>query len=214
MAENKKTAASMSMKEKIISEMTDMMIRNGYRGTTYDMIAKRLGVTTTNIHYHFGGKDRLVCTVIERYVKETIQRHENIWLAPDKSLAEKIVLIKDFNRQRYYKFNTNRSGGHSWSLIARMRLESDCLPKEAHASLAGFAAKLEGYVGSAVDSAVKNHGLDPSAPVDEIVKVLLGLVHGAAVFTQMTGGFAELEDMYDSWIRIIEQAYGSTFQVQ
>ncbi|MGK8890307.1 TetR/AcrR family transcriptional regulator [Burkholderia gladioli] len=58
------------MREKIKQVATELLISRGFNGTSYGDIATRLGVTTTNIHYHFGNKQALVDEVVADYVAE------------------------------------------------------------------------------------------------------------------------------------------------
>ena len=49
-----------SMRNSIKAVATELLIKNGFHGTSFRNIADRLEITTTNIHYHFGNKEKLV----------------------------------------------------------------------------------------------------------------------------------------------------------
>ena len=68
------------MKERIKKAATDLLIRNGYRGTSFADIAKPLGITTANIHYHFGTKQKLVEQAVRDYVAGSLAGHKQVWL--------------------------------------------------------------------------------------------------------------------------------------
>src|SRR6266508_6004855 len=112
------------MRERIKLLAEDLLIRNGYRATSFGLIAKRLKITRANIHYHFGNKRALVEEVLEDYVAATSERLREIWTTSDVALTEKIELMTEYSRRRYAKYNRPGKTGRPWSLIARMRQDS------------------------------------------------------------------------------------------
>src|SRR5689334_7749723 len=100
---------------KVLAE--ELLIRNGYRGTSFGVIATKLKMTRANVHYHFGNKRSLVEEVIEDYVTTTLEGLRGIWAAPEVSLTEKIALMTEHSRHRYARFNPPGKKGRPWSLI-------------------------------------------------------------------------------------------------
>ena len=77
------------MRDQIKKIATELLIRHGFHGTSFRNIADRLDITTTNIHYHFGNKEKLVEEVVRDYVKSTCARHEAIWTNPAQIASRK-----------------------------------------------------------------------------------------------------------------------------
>src|SRR5271165_6653504 len=80
--------ASSSTREQIKRVTTELLVKHGFRGTNFRTIARRLETTTTNIHYHFGNKSRLVEEVVRDYVRDASLRQERIWLNESVSLRD------------------------------------------------------------------------------------------------------------------------------
>ena len=195
------------MRVRIKATATDLLIRKGFRGTSYGDIASSLKITTTNIHYHFGPKQRLVAEVVREYVDATLVNHKRIWLHPDASLAQKLVSVVAYNNERYRKFNRGGTGGRPWSLIGRLRLDADVLSEPAKAALSDFTTQLHGFVLDAVKSARDKGELRAESPVDDIAFLITNMVTTSATFTQDTGSFQSLADLFQVVSRLLTSAY-------
>ena len=198
-----KRSSAKDTKARISEVAIGLLIRHGLRGMSYDMIAKKLEITTTNIHYHFGSKDRLVHSVVEQYVGEASAKHSSIWRADGLTLQEKIQAAREFNRRRHARFNSPTSGGQPWSLIARMRLEGDAVPSDTQHFLQDFANGLRDDIHFAVYRAKESGELRTEVPEADVAKLLTGIVYGSAVFTQMTGSFDGMEEIYDAFWAVV-----------
>ena len=89
-----------------------------------------LGTTRANIHYHFGNKQSLVEEVLIDYVEATLAALKEVWMTSGLTLARKIEAMVEFSRKRYARYNPPGKKGRPWSLIARMRQDSDALDAE------------------------------------------------------------------------------------
>lgn len=184
-----------------------LLTLHGLNGMSFRDIALELGITTTNIHYHFGNKQGLVDEVVADYVAEVESRHRAIWLAPDHTLAEKLRQLVEYNWERYQQVNTGRDGGNTWSLIGRMRLESQALSENARKSLSSFTATLHELIRTAVDDAWRRGELDEATPRQDLAFLILNIVNSSSVFTHGTGGFDRLELFFDAFSRVMLSAY-------
>ncbi len=198
------------MREQIKAVATELLITHGVRGLRFGDIADRLEITRANIHYHFGTKKNLVEEVIDEYVQTALGGFSEIWEDPALTYHEKTRRTMEFNRGRYTKFNPSRRSGRSWSLISRMRLESDQLSDEARARLRHFTMTIETFIDDAVVRAQKNGELSDSAPVKDIAIQLIAIVDSAGSITQDGGSFDRLERLYTAYLHIIDHAYGSS----
>lgn len=197
------------MREQIRTVATELLIEHGVRGLRFGSIAERLAITRANIHYHFGTKQNLVDKVIEDYVRGTLERTGLIWSDPDLSYQEKVWRMMEFNRSRYDKANRDGRSGRSWSLVSRMRLETDQLSEKAREMLRVFTRTLEAQIDDAVAEAQRRGELIPTAPVKDIAIMMIAIVDSAGSITQDGGSFERLERLYTAHVRIIDHAYAS-----
>ena len=197
------------MKRAIKRVMTDLLIRHGYRGASIRLAAEALGVTTTNVFYHFGSKEALCDLVIEDYVGEALAGHGLIWRDPDATLDEKLERFLAFNRKRYRRYNGRVDRGRPWSLIGRMRLESDILSTRAQAQLSRFREGLHEHIREAVEIARRRGELEADAPVEEIAVLVVNLANSSSIFTQDAGSFERLEKLVHAIGSLLAKAYGT-----
>jgi len=195
------------MRDSIKDVATKLLILHGVNGTSYGEIAERLKTTTTNIHYHFGNKQALVDEVVADYVIQTQRRHLAIWLDQATTLPEKIQRVAAYNYERYRQFNASDEGHNSWSLIGRLRLESDVLSNRARNSLASFTQAIHEGIRVAVDTAWKKGELQKDAPREDLAFLLINIVNSSSVFTQGVGGFSRLQLFFDTFSRAMLFAY-------
>lgn len=193
-------------KGQIRAASVELLIVNGYRGTNFRLIAERLGITTTNIHYHFGGKSSLVLDVVTEYVKDAIARQEGVWLRPHTSLKEKLQLASGLNRKRYLQFNPGENTNRPWSLIWRLRMEKEALSPDIISQLESYTTHLASFVRNAIESASQTGELAPTAPLDKITTILLSLVNSAAAVA-LDSGWHQLEALYAATGDVVFSAY-------
>jgi len=199
----KKTSTRDSIKELA----KKLLIAHGYHKTTFGVIAKELEITTTNIHYHFGNKNSLVEEVVTDYVQLAISKQQAIWLDESKSLQEKVQEELAFNRSLFRKFNPSGKTRKPWSLISRLRLESDVLTEPTRAALAGFTTSIRAAVEFAVEHAIDIGELKPDAPKDDLVLLLTHLVDSLSVFAQDAGGYERVEQFLSAFSRVVLAKY-------
>jgi len=199
--------AKVDMRQSIKDVAGRLLTLHGLNGMSFRDIALELGITTTNIHYHFGNKHGLVDEVVADYVAEVEARHRAIWLAPDRTLADKLRQLVEYNWERYQKVNEGRDGGNTWSLIGRMRLESQALSDNARSSLSAFTATLHELIRTAVDDAWRRGELEEATPRQDLAFLILNIVNSSSVFTHGTGGFDRLELFFEAFSRVMLSAY-------
>jgi TetR/AcrR family transcriptional repressor of nem operon len=187
-----------------------LLTLHGLNGMSFRDIALELHITTTNIHYHFGNKQGLVDEVVADYVAEVEERHRAIWLAPDSTLVQKLRELVEYNWERYQSVNTGRDGGNTWSLIGRMRLESQALSPKARDCLASFTTTLHELIRAAVDEAWRRGELGEATPRKDLAFLILNIVNSSSVFTHGTGGFDRLEMFFEAFSRVMLSAYAGS----
>jgi len=195
------------MKDEIKHVTVALLLRHGYQGLRFRDIAEQLGVTRANIHHHYGNKLNLCEEVIVEYVDRTLEAWTANWTG-DSTLFEKVEGMMESNRKRYLQFNPTGRTAHPWSLIGRMRLESNVIGPRAREALANFASELNRLVIAGVEQAVVNGELSADAPRADIALQLVAIADSAGWITQDGGDFSRLEQLYRSVIRIVDNAYG------
>lgn len=194
-------------RRRIKKSATDFLIRKGFRGTSYGDIAASLKTTTTNIHYHFGPKHRLVEEVVSDYVDAALERQRVIWLDEARTLTQKLEDVVAMNRDRHRQFNRGGVGSSPWSLIGRLRLEIDVLTQPSRDALARFSTELHDYVRIAVRQALQRGELRADCPDDDITFLVTNLVNTSSTFSQDLGSFDRLEMFFETVSRVITSAY-------
>lgn len=187
-----------------------LLTLHGLNGMSFRDIALELHITTTNIHYHFGNKQGLVDEVVADYVAEVEERHRAIWLAPDRTLVQKLRDLVEYNWERFQSVNAGRDGANTWSLIGRMRLESQALSPKARESLASFTSTLHELIRTAVDEAWRRGELGEATPRKDLAFLILNIVNSSSVFTHGTGGFDRLEMFFEAFSRVMLSAYAGS----
>lgn len=200
------------MRDEIKTVAARLLIMKGYRGLRFGDIAEELGTTRANIHYHFGTKENLVEEVIEEYLVGTLEELKSIWTAENASFRDKALRTMGFNRRRYLQFNSEESGGRPWSLISRMRLESDLLTPRGKAAFRRFSRAMDEWITDAVLVAQQRGEIAKGAPAKDIAIQLIAIVDIAGSITQDAGSFERLEHLYTAYLRIIEHAYSGERQ--
>ena len=196
------------MRDRIKSLALDLLIQHGYRGVSFGDLADVLKTTRANIHYHFGNKRALVEEVLEDYIKETLAGMRGALEGSDRSLLEKIEAVVDISRKRHAHYNPPGKQGRPWSLIARMRQDSDALSPKGRAALKRFARDLEKTITQAIADAKRRGEFVKSMPVDDVALQLVGIANSAGPITQDAGNFDRLEQLYMAYGQIIQHAYG------
>lgn len=196
------------MRDRIKDIATELLITHGYRGLRFKDIAERLGTTRANIHYHFGTKKNLIDEVIQDYVDGTVSEVKAIWGMPDIPYVERVRRMMEFNRRRYQRFNPPGKDGRPWSIISRMRLESDVLSKKSKETLHSFSRTAEGYIKAALADAIARGEISGDAPARDILVQIVAIMDSAGSITSDAGSFDRLEHLYTAYIHVLTHAYG------
>ncbi|MBN8993638.1 MAG: TetR/AcrR family transcriptional regulator [Rhizobiales bacterium] len=197
------------MRDQIKALAKDLLIQRGYRGVSFGDLASALNTTRANIHYHFGNKQKLVSEVLNDYIKATLAEQKHVWGDPGARLVDRIGRTVEYSHRRYAKYNPPGKSGHPWSLIARMRQDSDALTPKDRASLRRFGEELHGLIVAAIEDAKARGEFVATMPVQDVALQLVGVANSAGPITQDAGNFDRLEQLYMGFARIIAQAFGT-----
>lgn len=210
MSEQIDAAASgrVPMRDEIKRVATRLLTLRGYRGVSYGDIAQELEITTTNIHYHFGPKARLVATVVHDYVEQVGGRFCRIWDNPSATLASKVDATISFNRESFTRLNPLGTEGNSWSLITRLSGEGEALDEVVRERIAAFRRQMQSCAILGMEQAASNGELRPDAPCQQLGRLLASCFLYAVHITRDSGGFRGLSQHYAAQLDLIRRGWG------
>lgn len=186
----------------------ELLVRRGYRGTSFGDISAALSTTRANIHYHFGNKQALVEEVLDDYMRATLGALRSVWDAEGIDLAGQIAAMIGYSRARFMHFNPTGQEGQAWSLISRLRQDADLLGPRGRAMLDHFGAELSALFLEALTAAAKRGELRPDVVPADAALLFAAIADNAAPITLAEGGFERLERAYDALGRMIGRGQG------
>lgn len=185
-----------------------LFITRGLDAVSYGDIAKEVGSTRANLHYHFGNKSELVKEVFAQTFEEVGSSLERIWLKPGLSLEERIDLQFEDARSRFEEFNEPGDELTPWSLSSRARFDFSAVDTEVVEGIAGMSRYFEECVTHAVRLAIGTGEFRADTPVKDIVLIIAPLWHFGSPITQVSG-IKRLKNHHDAAKRTIKAAYGT-----
>lgn len=191
-------------KQAIKDTALELLVRHGYRGTSFADIAAALGTTRANIHYHFGNKQALVDEVLDDYMQATVTALRAVWSAEVLSLTDQVDAMISYSRDRFLRFNPTGSEGQNWSLISRLRQDADLLGPRGRRMLSHFGIELSVLFDDALSAAGRRGELAPNIAPADAALLLAAIADNAAPITLAEGGFERLERTYRSLRQMIE----------
>lgn len=192
------------MRQTIKDTALELLVRHGYRGTSFGDISAALGTTRANIHYHFGNKQALVDEVLGDYMQATLSALQAVWSADGASLSDQVEAMIDYSRARFRHFNPAGTEGHNWSLISRLRQDADLLGDRGRQMLSHFGVELSALFAEALSSAGRRGELAPNVMPADAALLFAAIADNAAPITLGEGGFDALEKTYRSLRRMIK----------
>lgn len=183
-----------------------LLIQQGYRGLNFRDIAEGLDITRANIHYHFGNKQMLVEEVLNDYVDGTLTALDGIWTT-DRTFSSKIDAMIAYSKERYRRQNPPGTSGRPWSLISRLRQDTELLTPAGRESLQRFGMELTRILVESIEHAKAKGEFGPRLPVEDVALHLATLASNAAPITIEAGGFDRLERLYKSYASLVLQAF-------
>lgn len=199
----------MAARDDILVVAIDLFTRHGFNGVSFADIARPLGMTTANIHYHFGGKLGLASAALEAYAGQVTERMRGIWCDENRNLESKIAATIAFTQDSYNRFNADESPGRAWSLLSRFASDADALNDGIREQIFAFRRDAHAFIGQAVDIAVKTGEFRVNAPRAEIARILTSTFLYAPHVARDTGGFTGAIQNYAAVHNMLRAAYGS-----
>lgn len=197
------------MRERIKVVTEELLVKFGYRGFSFGQISEILGTTRANLHYHFGSKDGLVEEVLEDYADKTLDLYREIWTDTTTTLRQKVEATTQMNHQRYRRYNATGDNGAPWSLMIRLRNDTDALTPKMRAKLQQVTREFEMLVSVGVRAAVQSGELAADSPQEKLVIQLVNIILYAGSVTRDHGHFGRLSDLWEATLSTIERAYAN-----
>jgi AcrR family transcriptional regulator len=196
------------MRERIKQVTEELLVKHGYRGFSFRQTSELLNTTRANLHYHFGSKDGLVEEVLDSYADRTLERYRDIWTDTRTTLRQKVEAVVRMSQERYQYYNPGGDKGEPWSLMIRLRSDSDALTPKMHAKLQEATREFETLVRVGVRAAIQSGELRADTPQEQLVLMLVNIIHYAGSITRDHGSFKRLADLWEAMLSTIEKAYG------
>ncbi|MBZ9710404.1 TetR/AcrR family transcriptional regulator [Mesorhizobium sp. ESP7-2] len=184
----------------------ELLVRHGYRGTSFGDISAALGTTRANIHYHFGNKQALVDEVLGDYMEATLSALRAVWSDEGANLSDQVEAMIAYSRGRFLHFNPPDTKGRNWSLITRLRQDAELLGADGQKMLDHFGAELSMLFTDALSAAGRRGELAPNIVPSDAALLLAAIADNAAPITLAEGGFDMLEKTYRSLAQIIKSS--------
>ncbi|NWN91836.1 TetR/AcrR family transcriptional regulator [Marinobacter adhaerens] len=185
-----------------------LFVTRGIDAVSYGDIAKEVGSTRANLHYHFGNKSELVRQVFAATFEEVHLSLEKIWLTPALSLEERLDRLFEDLQARFREFNQTDDGGTPWSLTSRARFDFSSVSPEVAEGMKEMSRFFEECVEHAVQLAISSGELQPETRIKDVVLIITPLWYFGSPTTQFSG-IRRLEDHFKATRRIIKAAYGA-----
>ncbi|HEY9240099.1 MAG TPA: TetR/AcrR family transcriptional regulator [Burkholderiaceae bacterium] len=198
-----------SMREQIKLIAEELLVKHGFRGLNFRQIAEVLNTTRANLHYHFGSKEGLVEEVLDEYATKTMNSYRDVLTDGKTSLRNKSRAIVEMARVRYRRYNPNGDHGNPWSLMTRLRSDSDALNDAMRTRLQAVTTEFEILVRIAVRTAVQSGDLRPDTPQESVTIQFATIIHYQGLVTRDSGRFGRLVDLWEATLDAIEGTYGS-----
>ncbi|WP_417547759.1 TetR/AcrR family transcriptional regulator [Marinobacter segnicrescens] len=195
-------------RSRILETARRLFITRGIDAVSYGDIAKDVGSTRANLHYHFGNKSELIKEVFADTFEEVRQKLEGIWLKPGLSLEERIDLLFEDAQERFHQFNQPGAGRMPWSLSSRARFDFSSVNTEVIDGIAGMSRFFEECATHGVKLAIGAGEYRPDTPVKDVVLLIAPLWYFGSPITQFSG-IKRLRNHYAATKRTIKAAYGA-----
>jgi AcrR family transcriptional regulator len=196
-----------STRDRIKSVAQELYVRRGHDGFSFGDIAEIIGVTRANIHHHFGNKRRLMTELIEGFAADAEKRIERHWLDGEATLPERLSSQLRDLAEFYQRFNAEPGSRNVWSPVSRLRLDLQALGEPAEKALEQVNRAYDRCLRQALSRAVRSGELSPTAPVEEIARILRVALLSAPPMTQDTGQFEEIAQMFKALERTVIKAW-------
>jgi hypothetical protein len=121
-------------------------------------------------------------------------------------LVDKIAATAEHSRKRDLKDNPTGRTGRPWSLITRMRQDSDALTVASCNGLQQYGQDSYRILVRAIEGAKSRNEFVEWMPVADVALQLLSIANSGGPIAQDARNFDRLEQLYSSFARIITLA--------
>jgi AcrR family transcriptional regulator len=85
-------------REQILDTAVAMFAERGYRGTSLDAIAERVGLTRQGVLHYFRGKEKILAAILQR--REELGREQSMATLPGDDLPSQIAAVVAYDHQQ------------------------------------------------------------------------------------------------------------------
>jgi AcrR family transcriptional regulator len=168
-------------REQILDAAAELLRIQGSAATTTRAVAERAGVRLSLVHYHFGGKGRLLAELLDRENGKLLARQQALYAGPE-SLAEKWRTACAYLRE-------DMSSGYArilWELWATGLADAE-LAERWRESMAGW----RNLLADVAERWAEERGLELPVPARALATLVANVFQGAEV--EILAGVSEEE---------------------
>lgn len=111
-------------KDKILDAAQSLFMKQGFDGTSVNMIAKEVGISKAALYYHFINKHDILVKIVERALENSIPYIKNFELLNNDIDGKKDINIVD-NTNEYFNFFKNENETFTIALVEILKQSKD-----------------------------------------------------------------------------------------
>jgi len=176
--------------EKILAAVRCLLAKNGYMGTTINLVAKEAGVSRGLLHYYFKTKDEMLARVIKEnmeisiaMISEVFHRHRT----PEGYAKGIVSLLRNIMETDPDFLNLFFEG----FAVAR---QSQIVKDELSSLYGKFRNALEAGLVAAKDKGI----IRPALPLESLAAIITGLVDGMGLQLLTEPALCQNQTIWDS----------------
>ena len=171
-------------RDRILTVAQDLILENGYSGTSIDQIIENSAITKGGFFYHFEGKRDLAKNLLIRFLDEDYQLSNEL-LKRAKSLSEDSLQQLLIFLNLMIEQARELPGGHPGCLVASYIYESQQFDSEIHEIARQGIQNWKMLIELALRDAYEKHPTVLEVDLREIADMLAAIYEGAIVLGKL-----------------------------
>ncbi|GAB3618773.1 TetR/AcrR family transcriptional regulator [Glutamicibacter endophyticus] len=195
-----KGADSEARREQILADSTELFIEHGYYGVTMSMVARACGISPTGLAHYFATKDQLLEAILHR--RDELDR-KNVDLVSDSAAATGwehfrwlVALARHNERQP-----------RMLRLYTTMAAEATNPEHPARQWLLDHHRNAREDMVRSCQEAIEAGQLRADAPVEDIVRLLIGALDGLQLQFLSDARFSSMGDTFEVLVDALYERY-------
>ena len=187
---------STSKFDQIMEVAQDLMQKNGYNGFSYSDVAKRVGIKSASIHYHFPAKADLALAVARKYRTDfaaAVNDMSELKSSPLEQLAGFAELFQD-----------TLEALDRVCLCGMLATDAGLIPEDVKAETARFFTDQQDWISATVSDGIANGQVNQVADPDGFAQTFLSALEGAMIMARSMNQPEHLATVSAQMISLLE----------